>query len=139
MDIRDGLERRMKYYFEMMIKRHRGEITMEKLGDVCEIKTGKYITRDMKIKGEYPVYGGGNPSFYINQYNYEDEIIIAKDGVSENCVRYEKNKFFLNHHGWVIKTKDSKKQTPESYLVVLLDVIATVIKSCITTGIKRTN
>jgi restriction endonuclease S subunit len=109
MDIRDGLERRMKYYFEMMIKRHRGEITMEKLGDVCEIKTGKYITRDMKIKGEYPVYGGGNPSFYINQYNYEDEIIIAKDGVSENCVRYEKNKFFLNHHGWVIKTKDSKK------------------------------
>ncbi len=109
MDIRDGLERRMKYYFEMMIKRHRGEITMEKLGDVCDIKTGKYITRDMKIKGEYPVYGGGNPSFYINQYNYEDEIIIAKDGVSENCVRYEKNKFFLNHHGWVIKTKHSKK------------------------------
>lgn len=37
MDIRDGLERRMKYYFETMIKRHRGEITMEKLGDVCEI------------------------------------------------------------------------------------------------------
>ena len=37
MDIRDGLERRMKYYFEMMIKRHRGEITMEKLVDVCEI------------------------------------------------------------------------------------------------------
>ena len=37
MDIRDGLERRMKYYFEMMIKRHRGEITMEKLGDVCDI------------------------------------------------------------------------------------------------------
>ena len=30
MAIRDGLERRMKYYFEMMIKRHRGEITMEK-------------------------------------------------------------------------------------------------------------
>jgi type I restriction-modification system DNA methylase subunit/restriction endonuclease S subunit len=40
MDIRDGLERRMKYYFEMMIKRHRGEITMEKLGDVCPIVIG---------------------------------------------------------------------------------------------------
>lgn len=40
MDIRDGLERRMKYYFEMMIKRHRGEITMEKLGDVTPIVIG---------------------------------------------------------------------------------------------------
>ena len=40
MDIRDGLERRMKYYFEMMIKRHRGEITMEKLGDVIPIVIG---------------------------------------------------------------------------------------------------
>lgn len=40
MDIRDGLERRMKYYFEIMIKRHRGEITMEKLGDVCPIVIG---------------------------------------------------------------------------------------------------
>ena len=37
MDIRDGLERRMKYYFEMMIKRHRGDITMEKLENICEI------------------------------------------------------------------------------------------------------
>ncbi len=40
MDIRDGLERRMKYYFEMMIKRHRGEITMKKLGDVTPIVIG---------------------------------------------------------------------------------------------------
>jgi len=109
MDTRDGLERNIKYYFEMMIKRHRGEITMEKLGDVCEIKTGKYITSDMKIQGEYPVYGGGDPSFYINRYNYEDEIIIAKDGVSKHCVRYEKKKFCLNHHGWVIHTNLSKK------------------------------
>lgn len=45
MDIRDGLERRMKYYFEMMIKRYQREITMEKLGDVCKIKGGKRIPK----------------------------------------------------------------------------------------------
>ena len=42
MDIRDGLKRRIKYYFEMMIKRYRdrGEITMKKLGDVTPIAIG---------------------------------------------------------------------------------------------------
>jgi type I restriction enzyme, S subunit len=49
MDIRDGLERRTKYYFETMIKKHRKEITMAKLGDVCEIN--KYnITKTDSFK-----------------------------------------------------------------------------------------
>jgi type I restriction enzyme M protein len=88
-----------------------GENVVKTLGEVCKVNQGTYIKSDMKIQGEYPVYGGGNVSYYINQYNREDEIIVAKDGVSADCVRYEKNKFFLNHHGWTIICKDeiSKK------------------------------
>lgn len=40
MDIRDGLERRMKYYFEMKIKHHKRDITLEKLGNVIPIVIG---------------------------------------------------------------------------------------------------
>jgi type I restriction enzyme S subunit len=76
------------------------------LGEVCKVNQGTYIKSDMKINGEYPVYGGGNISYYINQYNRENDIIIAKDGVSINCVRYENNKFFLNHHGWTLICND---------------------------------
>ena len=83
-----------------------GVNVMKTLGEVCKVNQGTYIKSDMKIHGEYPVYGGGNISYYINQYNREDEIIVAKDGVSFDCVRYEKNKFFLNHHGWTINCKD---------------------------------
>lgn len=88
-----------------------GENVVKTLGEVCKVNQGTYIKSDMKIQGEYPVYGGGNVSYYINQYNRENEIIVAKDGVSADCVRYEKNKFFLNHHGWTIICKDeiSKK------------------------------
>lgn len=106
-DRKSGIDRQMKYYFETQIKKN--EVEIKELQEFIDIKTGKYITKDIKIPGEYPVYGGGNPSFYINDYNYEDEIIISKDGVSENCVRYEKNRFFLNHHGWVIHTSLQKK------------------------------
>ena len=106
-DRKSGIKRQMKYYLETQIKMN--DVEIKELNEIINIKTGKYITKDIKIPGEYPVYGGGNPSFYINDYNYENEIIIAKDGVSENCVRYEMNKFFLNHHGWVIHTSLSKK------------------------------
>ena len=83
-----------------------GENSVKMLGEVCKVNQGTYIKPDMKIGGEYPVYGGGNVSYHINQFNRENEIIVAKDGVSADCVRYETGKFFLNHHAWTIICKD---------------------------------
>jgi type I restriction enzyme S subunit len=83
-----------------------GENSVKMLGEVCKVNQGTYIKHDMKIEGEYPVYGGGNISYHINQFNRENEIIVAKDGVSADCVRYETGKFFLNHHGWTIICTD---------------------------------
>ena len=82
-----------------------------KLGDIIDTKSGTYITKDKFIKGKYPVYGGGNITNYINIYNRENELIINKDGLSLNCVKYENGKFFLNHHGWTLiyKQNDFKK------------------------------
>ena len=81
------------------------------LDSIIDIKSGEYLTKNNMICGIYPVYGGGGISNYINKYNNENEIIINKDGVSLNCVKFEYGKFFLNHHGWVIvfKNKDIKK------------------------------
>jgi type I restriction enzyme M protein len=83
MDIRDGLERRMKYYFEMMIKRHRGEITMEKLGDVCKIEGGSQLSKKNYVEGPYPVIGGGqSPAGYHNEYNKEANTILCSQSGS---------------------------------------------------------
>ena len=77
-----------------------------KLGDVCSVKTGKYITKATATPGIYPTYGGGDAGACISEYNRENEFMISKDGVSETCVRYISGKFFLNHHGWTIEPKD---------------------------------
>lgn len=81
------------------------------LGSVIDTKSGDYITKSKMISGVYPVYGGGNISNYINTYNRENELIINKDGVSLDCVKFEGGKFFLNHHGWTLihKIADYKK------------------------------
>jgi restriction endonuclease S subunit len=78
-----------------------------KLGDVCDIESGTYITKKTATEGVYPVYGGGDKSCLISEYNRESKFVIAKDGVSENCVRYVSGKFFLNHHGWTFKNKEN--------------------------------
>ena len=78
-----------------------------KLGDVCSVKTGKYITKATATPGIYPTYGGGDAGACISEYNRENEFMISKDGVSEKCVRYVSGKFFLNHHGWTIEPKNN--------------------------------
>ena len=95
----------------------------------------------MKINGDYPVYGGGNISYYINQYNREDDIIIAKDGISANCIRYEKNKFFLNHHGWTLIFKDDTiiKKYMFYYLQSIQPELLSIAKGMAQLGINQEN
>jgi len=78
------------------------------LGNLVDTRSGDYITKSKMISGIYPVYGGGNISNYVNTYNRENELIINKDGVSSDCVKFEKSKFFLNHHGWTLIHKNDE-------------------------------
>jgi type I restriction enzyme S subunit len=117
-----------------------GENVVKKLGEVCKVNQGTYIKHDMKIQGDYPVYGGGNASYYINQYNREDDIIVAKDGVSVECVRYEKNKFFLNHHGWTLICKDQIiKKYMFYYLQLIQSELLSIAKGTAQLGINQEN
>jgi type I restriction-modification system DNA methylase subunit/restriction endonuclease S subunit len=117
-----------------------GANVVKTLGEVCKVNQGTYIKPDMKIQGEYPVYGGGNASYYINQCNREDDIIIAKDGVSADCVRYEKKKFFLNHHGWTLICKEQIiKKYMFYYLQLIQPELLSIAKGTAQLGINQDN
>jgi type I restriction enzyme S subunit len=94
-----------KQYIDEEIEEIEG-FEIVKLGDICEIESGEYITKATAPEGEYPVYGGGDLSFYTSKYNRENKFVIAKDGMSAKCVRYVYGKFHLNHHGWTFKTNE---------------------------------
>ena len=96
-ELEEEIKNKIKHIYE------NEECNEVKLGDIVKIKAGEYITKQNMIPGIYPVYGGGYISNYINKYNNENSLIINKDGVSNDCVKFEKGKFFLNHHGWVIE------------------------------------
>ena len=102
MDIGDGLERRMKNKIEFMIKRHREEITMAKLGDICEIEQGSSLPRKSFVNGDYKVIGGGKimGTHNINNRNGEETIITR---VGELTVSFIDKKFYLTENGFSIK------------------------------------
>lgn len=134
----EDLKKETNYYLNNQKKF--GNNSIKTFGDVCKVNQGTYIKSDMKINGDYPVYGGGDISFYINQYNREDDIIVAKDGVSINCVRYEKNKFFLNHHGWsIICNKDILKKYMFYYLQSIQKDLLSIAKGTAQLGINQEN
>ena len=109
-----------------------------KLGDIIDTKSGRYITKDKFIKGKYPVYGGGNITNYINIYNRENELIINKDGLSLNCVRYENDKFFLNHHGWtLIYKQENYKKIINYYLLNNKQIIYNIANGSNQKGINK--
>lgn len=80
-----------------------------KFGDACNITFGTRITKNINGVDEkeiikYPVYGGGDISFYTNEYNRDnDTILIARFGVTPICVRYRTGKLFLNDSGMSIE------------------------------------
>ena len=106
----------IKKYNNIMVRsifnKYRNNCETKKLGDICEINFGTRITKSKDEVNKdsidaYPVYGGGDITFYTNKYNRDGEtIIISRFGVSPKCVRVIKDKFFLNDSGMSIQIKN---------------------------------
>jgi len=95
-----------KQYVKRVVEPVEG-FELVRLGEIISVESGTYITKKTAKEGSYPVFGGGGCSFYIDQWNREPGFVIGKDGVSEHCVRYVSEKFFLNHHGWTFRTDNA--------------------------------
>lgn len=70
-----------------------------KLGNECEIKTGKGITqKDCSESDVYPVYSGGkDPMGFYKEYNRsENTVTISRVGAYAGFVNYVASKFYLN-------------------------------------------
>ena len=102
----ENIKRDIKSIFRLSVYGMKSE--MKKLGDICEIQFGTRITKgkneiDKNDPNAFPVYGGGDITFYTNNYNRDGEtIILSRFGVSPKCVRIINGKIFLNDSGMSI-------------------------------------
>lgn len=81
------------------------ECDVIELDSICEIKSGKNLTKDNAKQGIYNVYGGGNSSYTHNEYNYEGfNIIISR--VGNNGITLVNEKFYLTDNGFTLIVKN---------------------------------
>jgi len=78
---------------------------MVELGEVIRLNFGERITKNNKQGTKFPVYGGGGESFRTDEYNRENEYVIARFAMSENCVRYVSGQFWMMDSGGTFSIK----------------------------------
>jgi len=79
----------------------------KKLGETCNIDFGTRVVRSRDAGSIYPVYGGGGATFKMDMYNRENCMVISRFGMSEQCTRFVKGKFFLNDSGLTLSMKEN--------------------------------
>ncbi len=115
-----------KAKFEMLLFECKDKKTI-KLGAVSEINYG---TRILKANAgeKYPVYGGGDITFYYNEYNRDNEtLIISRFACSKKCVRIINGKLYLNDSGMSLHANDKITQ---KYLNKYCFYISEIIYGC---------
>lgn len=95
-------------YKESKIKKYEKWPTVE-IDEIIDLNFGTRITKKDNQGTEYPVYGGGGESFRTDNFNRENEIVISRFAMSEQCVRFVKGKFFLLDSGFTYSVKSEAK------------------------------
>lgn len=78
---------------------------IKELDEVCDIEYGTRVVNKRDGGTVYPVYGGGGATFFMDTFNREDCLIVARFAMSQMCTRFVNGKFFLNDSGLSLKPK----------------------------------
>lgn len=106
-DVISSTKRRIQDYFKSYVNEER-KIECKTLGELCDINNGTRIVKDKCEVGEYPVYGGGDITFYTNNYNRSGKTCkISREGMSlHNCVMILNIKYYLNSQALTIESSN---------------------------------
>ncbi len=97
-----------------------------KIGEKIEIFDNKRVplSERNRIKGNYPYYGSTGIIDYINDYIFDEELVLigedgAKWGANENSSFIVKGKYWVNNHAHVLKP--NRNELLDKYLVEILN------------------
>ena len=93
---------------------------LKPLSEVADVVYGTRVVKKHDQGTKYPVYGGGGATFSVDQTNRSDCMIVARFGMSEECVRFVGGDFFLNDSGLTVESRDQTDLAQEFLDVQLL-------------------
>ena len=101
-------QKQYAYYREKLFTFNEGEAEWKTLGEVCEFKRGKSITKKDTIEGDIPVIAGGKkPAYFHNQSNRTGEtIVISGSGAYAGFVTWWEKPIFVSD-AFTVEPKDT--------------------------------
>jgi len=101
---------------------------LKELREIVEVfdKKRKPLKKTERIQGDYPYYGATGIIDYINDYIFDEELVLvgedgAKWGANEKSAFIAKGKYWVNNHAHVLKPDNSLVNN--SYIVNVLNNI----------------
>ena len=98
----------------------------KRLGDICEVrnKERKPIPSSDRKKGIYPYYGASGIIDYINDYIFEQRLLLvgedgAKWGAFEKTAFIADGRYWVNNHAHVLQATKVNDTLLENYLIKL--------------------
>lgn len=86
---------------------------IKRLDDACKVEYGTRVVQKKDGGTVYPVYGGGGATFFMDTFNREDCLVVARFAMSAQCTRFVEGKFFLNDSGLTVRPKNDKELLPD--------------------------
>ena len=119
------------------------EVEWKKLGEVCEIKTGQSVNKEMILAniGEYPVINSGRePLGFINKWNTDnDPIGIATRGAGVGSITWQEGKYFRGNLNYSVTINRDKKISVKYLYHLLLEMQSEIQALCTFDGIPALN
>lgn len=94
--------------------------------ELCNVEYGTRVVRKRDSGTIYPVYGGGGETFFLDTFNRENRVVIARFAMSEKCTRRVLGKFALNDSGLTVSPRDQavlRQDFLDYYILSLNDQI----------------
>lgn len=93
------------------------------IDELCNVEYGTRVVRKKDAGTIYPVYGGGGETFFLDTFNRENRVVVARFAMSEKCTRRVAGKFALNDSGLTLSPKDATgiSQDYLDYLVLSMN------------------
>lgn len=111
-DLQDLYNKQFAFYRNKLIYNNQRE--MVKLGEVVDFydKQREFISKDKRIKGDFPYYGANGVIDYVDHYGFDGEFLLL--GSVGSCIRKDntpilnlaKGKFVSSESAYVIKGKE---------------------------------
>ena len=123
----------MKFMEKLLV----GEkVEWKKLGEVCEIGTGKSNTNEQSDNGKYPFYVRSKDIKRINKFEFDEtSIIIPGEGGIGEIFHYVKGKYALHQRAYRIHIIDGKIITKFIYYYLMNNFKKYIMKNAVSSTI----